>query len=538
MTTRRPQRLTRLARLLAFTALLSLLPACNDNPPAPSPTPAVVDRPVVEIDDGLRLEPEDSEWDGYGQAVDVRGDLMIVGASDWNTDGAGSAYVYRFSDAEQTWQEEARLLPSGEDGRRMRHLFGAAVAIGDEAIAVGAPGADDPVYGANTGAVYIFEYLDGRWTETAKLRSNRPDGNGGQEPLGWLRRGRLRPRAFGAVVALQGDTLAVGGESSTGTVYVYRRDEQGWQEQARITTPTLPETDLYMTSLALADDTLALSALHMAPDQSEVAPFIRGRVAVYLFRRADDDSWPEQFRYSPQPEGTELLFARQVHLGASVALSNAPDGQALLAVGLPGFPDVSDFRDQTGQYPGVVFPDSARQTGSVILFERQCNGLQTLSGNCRDWQEHTTLRLPGSNSPPGPGPMFSNDSASALFQAGAVGQPSRDSETQGNAEPETTPSPYVFPGHFYSENPDVSFFGATVDLDEQDLVVTSGYTNITYVFEQQDGDWGARFKIKPRAPENGLWEDFAQVAALSGDTVLLGAPGEFGDAAYVFELPD
>ncbi|MFW6098083.1 MAG: FG-GAP repeat protein, partial [Chloroflexota bacterium] len=288
-----PRRLKRL--LFVLTLLASLFAACNDNPPAPSPTPAFVDRPVVEINDGRCLEPEDSEWDGYGQAVDVRGDLMVVGASDWNTDGAGSAYVYRFSESEQTWQEEARLLPSGEDGRRMRHLFGAAVAIGDGVIAVGAPGADDPVYGANTGAVYVFEHLDGRWTETAKLRSNRPDGNGGQEPLAWLRRGRLRPRAFGAILALQGNTLAVGGEASTATVYVYRRDEQGWQEQARITTPTLPETDLYMSSLALAGDTLALSALHMPPDQSEVAPFIRGNVAVYLFQRADDNTWQEQF---------------------------------------------------------------------------------------------------------------------------------------------------------------------------------------------------------------------------------------------------
>lgn len=509
-------------------ALLLLLLGCNDNPPAPSPTP-VVERPMVEINEGLRLQPEDSQWDGYGQAVDVSGELMVVGASDWNTDGAGSAYVYRFSQTEQTWREEARLLPSGEDGRRTRHLFGAAVAIGGGVIAVGAPGADDPVYGANTGAVYIFEHIDGRWVETAKLRSNRSDVDARQEPISWLRHGRLRPRSFGSLVVLEGNTLAVGGESLTETVYVYRQDEAGWQEQARITVPAMPETDLYMSSLALADDTLALSALHMPPGQSDVAPFIRGTVTVYVFERKEDNNWQEQFRYTPETENAELLFARQVHLGASVALSAPADRSELLAVGLSGFPDVSGFRDQMGQYPNVSFPNSVRQAGSVTVFERQCNALRAVAGACRGWQEQTTLRLPGSNRSPGPGPMFSNDSPSALYDT-RINQ-------QENTKPDGVVTGYVFPGHFYSEKPEVSFFGATVDLHEQVLAVTAGYTNITYVFEQQSPDWIPRFKIRPHSPD-GFWEDFAQVAALGDDTLLLGTPGEFGDAAYVFELPD
>lgn len=515
---------------LAFALLVLLLVACDDTPPAPSPTPRVLEQPPVEIDDGLRLEPPDSEWDGYGQAVDVNGDLMIVGASDWNTDGAGSAYVYGYSQADQTWRQEARLLPGGEDGRRMRHLFGTAVAIGDGVIAVGAPGADDPIYGANTGAVYVFEHIEGRWTETAKLRSNRSDINAGQEPIDWLRHGRLRPRAFGALVALEGNTLAVGGESLTETIYVYQRDEAGWQEQARITVPTMHETDLYMSSLALANDTLALSALHMPPGQSDVAPFIRGMVTVYLFRRENDNNWQEQFRFSPEGQDVELLFARQVHLGASVALSQPADGPQLLAVGLPGFPDVSGFRDQMGQYPGVAFPGSVRQVGSVTVFERQCSGLGVLTRNCHNWQEQTTLRLPGSDRQPGPGPMFSNDSPSALYDTRVT--------RQEDAEPQYSLTGYVFPGHFYSENPEVSFFGTTVDLDGAALAVTAGYTNMTYIFEQQSQDWAARFKIRPRSPDGGVWEDFAQVAALSGDTLLLGTPGEFGDAVYVIDLPD
>jgi hypothetical protein len=95
---------------------------------------------------------------------------------------------------------------------------------------------------------------------------------------------------------------------------------------------------------------------------------------------------------------------------------------------------------------------------------------------------------------------------------------------------------FVFPGDVYSENPEISFFGATVDLDENLLAVTAGYANATYVFERQGQDWVYQFRIVPRAEAPGPWEDFAQVVTISGETVLLGTPGEFGNSAYVFDL--
>jgi hypothetical protein len=122
----------------------------------------------------------------------------------------------------------------------------------------------------------------------------------------------------------------------------------------------------------------------------------------------------------------------------------------------------------------------------------------------------------GWDRPPGPGSLLSH-SASAETPA-----PDRDS--------------FVFPGDVYSENPEISFFGETVDLDENLLAVTAGYANATYVFERRGQDWLYQFRIAPRPEEPGLWEDFAQRVTISGDTLLLGTPGEFGDAAYVFDL--
>jgi hypothetical protein len=93
-----------------------------------------------------------------------------------------------------------------------------------------------------------------------------------------------------------------------------------------------------------------------------------------------------------------------------------------------------------------------------------------------------------------------------------------------------------FPGHALSENPDATFFGATVDLDGRQLAVTAGFANATYLFQGQDQNWVYRYSFKPSPIKVEAWEDYAQVAAISGSTLLLGTPGEFGNSAYVFDL--
>jgi hypothetical protein len=88
----------------------------------------------------------------------------------------------------------------------------------------------------------------------------------------------------------------------------------------------------------------------------------------------------------------------------------------------------------------------------------------------------------------------------------------------------------------FSEEPETSFFGATVDLDQDHLAVTSGFANATHVFERQGQDWAYRFRLIPARKAGEAWEDYAQIAAIDGCTLLLGAPGEFGNSAYVFDL--
>jgi hypothetical protein len=218
---------------------------------------------------GIRLAPHESQWDGFGEAVDVHGDVLVVGASEWNQLGPGSVlHVYRSSSGE--WHEEAQLTAGDRDefleqaqqygGQR----FGTSVALGDGVIAVGAPGSVQSKNPEYKGAVYIFEHMGDAWVETARLVPSGSVQAGEEDRLEWLNFNRMKPRMFGSHVALDGDTLAVGGDAD-GTVYIYQSGGNGWQEQAQITIPEMPERDIYMTSLSILGDTVAVSAFHLPP---------------------------------------------------------------------------------------------------------------------------------------------------------------------------------------------------------------------------------------------------------------------------------
>ena len=509
----------RVAGALWVMVLLGLS-TCTIITPQQTATPATLrfDEPLANIEDGLHVTSVDNEWDGYGEAVDVRGDVGLIGASDWNTDREGSAYVYRLSPSGGEWQEEAVLTPSDGLEWAQRQTFsakrfGSAVAIGEGVIAIGAPGTDSSV----GGAVYIYEYDGQAWVETARLRPEGAGGDTAERDVSWVTSARMPRRTFGASVALDGNILAVSGDAETRSVYVFERDDSGWQQQATIGIPGQPERDLYMVSMDLFGDTLALSAYYVPAQtaQREMQVLLTGKATVFLFEQIDG-RWQESLRFEPQVEGVDLLFLRGANIGASVALGGVEGRATLLAVGLPGFPDLSGFADLRdapmfvgqGEHEEPIpgFPPPAREVGTVTLFERGRGG---------DWQQQATLIPAIEGEPPGPGFAFSEDPRDMF-------------------SPENIAS-VVYPGHVYSEAPEISFFGATVDLDGEQLAVTSGYANVTHVFKRRNGEWIYSVRIKPWDGE--LVEDYAQVVAISGETLLLGTPGEFGDSAYFFELP-
>jgi hypothetical protein len=127
-------------------------------------------------------------------------------------DQAGSVYV--FERVNGVWTQMAKLVPSdGQQG----DLFGASLALDGDVIAVGAVGKAGPL-GAYTGGVYVFERVNGAWVETQRLAA--PDGAADDH--------------FGNGLALAGGDLLVGAwgadtaAGDEGALHAFLRQQQGF----------------------------------------------------------------------------------------------------------------------------------------------------------------------------------------------------------------------------------------------------------------------------------------------------------------------
>jgi hypothetical protein len=129
----------------------------------------------------------------FAITVDVCGDVIVVGASGDDDNGAasGSAYVFRCNAG--AWFQEAKLLASDGLGGDQ---FGTAVSVSGSVIAVGAPARAvyDPFWMPSYGASYVFGHVGGTWLEEAILL----------DPNGWL------GDEAGNAVSVSGDTVLMG----------------------------------------------------------------------------------------------------------------------------------------------------------------------------------------------------------------------------------------------------------------------------------------------------------------------------------------
>jgi hypothetical protein len=88
----------------------------------------------------------------------------------------------------------------------------------------------------------------------------------------------------------------------------------------------------------------------------------------------------------------------------------------------------------------------------------------------------------------------------------------------------------------------MDMFGSSLALDGDMLLVGAGMTSedsfwdgVAYVFQYHQGSWIDQLRLTP--PEDGGFGDFfgSHVTA-NGDTYLISAPNEFGNAVYVYEI--
>jgi hypothetical protein len=232
---------------------------------------------------------------GLSVALSGEGNVALVGAPKHNL-LVGGAYV--FTRTGSTWHREPTVLAGR--GELRNGEFGLAVAMSDDGTtaAVGGPSDD-----SGSGAVWTFNRSGARWVPGPKLVPHDEDGKA----------------EFGYSVALSADgrTMLVGGfrdRAVRGAAWVYTRTGAGWQEQAKLTSPTTAPEASFGFSVALSHDGSA--ALLGGPGGKG------GSGAAWLFRRTGA-AWKQRAAWSGTPGAG---------LGYGVALS--PDG-TLAAIGAP-----------------------------------------------------------------------------------------------------------------------------------------------------------------------------------------------------------
>jgi hypothetical protein len=124
----------------------------------------------------------------------------------------------------QAFSNAAFIQPSDLTADQM---FGSAVAIDGNIMAISTRGVAPNI----PSAVYVFANVSGSWTQQAKLTGELDFSN----------------NAFGASLAIQGDTLFVGDGVApnddgfvTGAVFVYKDDNGKWTQQAKLTPADAP----------------------------------------------------------------------------------------------------------------------------------------------------------------------------------------------------------------------------------------------------------------------------------------------------------
>ncbi len=248
--------------------------------------------------------------DLFGWAVALTGphdrasaNTAIVGAPSENHGGAKAGSAYVFGRSGDTWNRQARLAapdPENEDA------FGFAVSIYRNTAIVGVPMDDDG--GRDAGSAYIFVRDGVAWRQQAKLVP--------QDLVGF--------DVFGGAVFVHGNTAVVGASGHTynglrfaGAAYVFVREGNTWVEQAKLTADDAASSDSFGKSVALFNDTIVVGA-PVADVEGK-----KDTGAAYVFAR-EGDTWERQAKLIRKSDSKGDQFGSGVAVAGNLVIVGAP----------------------------------------------------------------------------------------------------------------------------------------------------------------------------------------------------------------------
>lgn len=367
----------------------------------------------------------------------------------------------------------------------------------------------------------------------------------------------MGPSHFGSAIALHGDTLAVGAPERTamprhhkGTVFIYQRDGQAWAETARLAASDKDDgfqTDLsFGQALGLAADILAVGAPETRDPESGV-----NTGAVYLFQRTGG-GWMETEILYPPDKTPDARFGDHIAMQESTLLVSG--GQAVYVYERTdsGWVEQAHLtlenmaeRDRFGD--SLAF-DGDRIAVSAIYYDPQTSRYVSsavyLYQRTRDrWSLETKLSL-GEVGWLGFGSSLDLQGEKLII--GDVGDDSAGFMAGAAYIYEHGPDGWVQQTKLVAGDgplsPFFAAFGSSVDLEGDILLVGAAgdsdqglWAGSAYLFHKQGERWIDLLKLWPDEADY-LGGSFGADLKLSGNTLLVAAPSEYGNAVYIYEI--
>lgn len=245
-------------------------------------------------------------------------------------EGSGAVYVFRRKG--DTWEQEAYIKASNADPG---DGFGSAVALDGDWLVVGAPGEDsfsrgsaaDPSnnQGTQTGAVYVFQRNGTSWEQQAYIKAVNAD----------------EDDYFGSAVAIYGERFVVGtasessdarqvggdsdnnGRSDSGAAYVYKRTEDEWAFEVFLKASNADSGDAFGTSVAIGENVVVVGAPFEDSIRFSDSNANEDAGAIYVFRYSGS-SWSEEAYLNASNAESGDRFGASVALSGTNLVAGAP----------------------------------------------------------------------------------------------------------------------------------------------------------------------------------------------------------------------
>lgn len=257
--------------------------------------------------------PNAEAGDGFGSAVALSGNTLIIGApsedgngsslADNSAQSAGAAYVYQR--VANTWVFQAYLKAANKGAF---DLFGQSVSLDGSTAVVGAYGEDGPTESDSaSGAAYVFVKSGNVWKQQAYLKASTP----------------MAGDFLGLSVFISGNTIVAGaayedtGASDSGAAYVFVRTGSTWTQQARLKAPSPVATELLGWGVSISGDSIVAGARNSTSGGQTSAG------AAYVFTRSGT-SWTFQARLTASVPAMDGRFGTAVAIWDDKLIVGAP----------------------------------------------------------------------------------------------------------------------------------------------------------------------------------------------------------------------